>query len=256
MFSKDQMILLADKSRSWPLPELYESGVALTKYWSRISGEIEKALKNCVYSRIKTSTWSELSHALAGYFGYHTNKNHCFNVEPERAYTLLERQVTSGLAHHLQCPKLEHRKARVEAFLKTVFHFQPTSESAEDLCANTALAEDGRIDLLVKAKTKHGKIIGALIEAKFGHKLTRDQLPGYRKHAKRKHELDEAGCARLVLATQRTGSDEVILRKNKDWLWVSWDDFMRSFERNLGYRDCDDEAFRRFRRTIWHRAAL
>lgn len=117
------------------------------------------------------------------------------------------------------------------------------------------------MDLLVEWQDSRGFDRAAVVEAKFGHDVTKDQLRTYRGHLLRverryrraEHNGGPEPELLFVVSTDRRKSDARALSKNKYWRWVSWRSLLLAYDRFLDPQH-DDGDFRRFRRTLWDRA--
>jgi len=182
-------------------------------------------------------------------------------------FTPHEPQITKALAHFLNGEgDAETRVNRVRSFIAALFavtgrsapppldldsldrgvtveteeRFQPRKRATR--------RRDRRIDLLVRWTGRDGKARGALVEAKFGHHATKDQLPAMRAHAiERFDDLDHA--ALFVVAAQ---SDR-LAERNRDWTRVRWEALSRRWEAALSETGDDDTDFARFRASLWRR---
>ena len=162
--------------------------------------------------------------------------------------TFTEPQLTRGFAHFLNADEPVTRIARVRALLKGL----GAAEFADDMSDVTVTAEaptagNRRIDLLIEWTDSANKRYAAAMEAKLRHAVTSGQLPAYRIHLR-----NIARERRLLLVVSPHLSDRTAraLRRNREWRWVAWRDLLLAHERALPV-DCDDEAYLRFRRTLW-----
>lgn len=194
--------------------------------------------------------------ALAALFGF-DNANHCFHVAPHQWARFHEPQITVGFAHFLNSGTTAMRLSRVVAFAKAAALCAGRDPAAIDaFCATSArcVAEENRTDILVELR-HGGQRIGVSVEAKFGHRLTAGQLPKALKHAR-----DVCGWAMdhailLVVAPDPDVLQASVLRQNRRFGWhvASWWSLLTQLERVMA-PDFDCHDYRRFRRTVWHRA--
>ncbi|WP_156404696.1 PD-(D/E)XK nuclease family protein [Sphingomonas sp. Root241] len=181
---------------------------------------------------------------------------HCFHVEPIRWFRPTEPQVTFGLQRFLA-------KGGSELTLSFLRALDPTLSWPEHLDGVTVEAEvpckRGRIDLLISGKAAE-VTWGAVVEAKFGHNIRQNPLPDYAQHAAklgmqfRMPGRETATSVLIVLGQRNEAATRARLRRNRRWSFLNWHTFLRRWESELT-RILDDDDFRRFRRTIWERAA-
>jgi hypothetical protein len=103
--------------------------------------------------------------------------------------------------------------------------------------------------------TVAGKRVGASIEAKFQHKVTSGQLRKALTTVVRRNGNDRTAPNRyvLLLVAPDDPSATTALKRNKSWHGTDWSTLLLHLERLTDpAHDCDD--YRRFRRTVWHRA--
>lgn len=182
---------------------------------------------------------------------------HCFNEAPHAWIDPLEPQITKGFVYFLTTGPQDRQRARCLSFVKAALACSPRTVKIEDtwhplsFCAE---AEENRIDMLVEltdGKTR----FGAAIEAKFGHRLTPGQLEKAESHV-----LDQAGrawdtarSAFLVIAPLVGRIDTKQLKSRPYWRPTSWWAFLVALDHQIdGLQDCAD--YRRFRRSVWHKA--
>lgn len=174
--------------------------------------------------------------------------HHCFHSSPHTWARFHEPQMTRGLAHFLSAGDPARRRARCVAFVKAAALCAGVKAGPfEHVSTATAVAEENRTDLLVTLRNG-GRPFGASIEAKFGHALTPGQLQKAREHVDGL-EWDPDASVLLVVAPEA----RKLPARLKRWRSTCWWSLLSQFERQLASaHDC--EEFRRFRRTIWHRA--
>jgi hypothetical protein len=177
--------------------------------------------------------------------------HHCFHSTPHIWTRFHEPQITGGLAHFLTDGPPAQCRARAIAFVTAAAQVagKPVA-SYQHVHSAFAIAEENRTDLLITLYGD-GKPTGASIEAKFGHRLTRGQLPKAYKHVEEVLQWDMDTAVLLVVAPEAPGLPEK--GKDKGWRSTSWWSLLNAFETCLA-PSFDDGDFRRFRRTIWSRA--
>lgn len=126
---------------------------------------------------IPPSAWSR--EALSTLFGL-DNPNHCFRVAPHSWTTFHERQITTGFVHFLNHGGRHQRLARAKAFAKAAAACAGKDMAVDAATAVRCLAEENCTDILVELVVD-GELVGASIEAKLGHALTKGQLPKARR---------------------------------------------------------------------------
>ena len=181
------------------------------------------------------------------------NVHHCFHVEPLRWLRLSETQATNALKLFLSSSD-----ERVSLFL---WALAPCVHWPNDLRDFTVEAETragrGRIDLLISGKNDNG-VWGAVIEAKFEHRLSANPLGDYRRHGARLQmrfgstmPRDQTGVL-IVLGKKRDRRTCKKLARNAHWRFVHWHEVLRRFDAQLIEPELDVD-FQRFRRTLWDR---
>ena len=190
---------------------------------------------------------------------------HAAPLEWLQEVRLTEPQITKGFAYSLNAGDRKTRTGRIQALLR-VLGSRPGNEdkSLRDASVTPeAPANERRIDLLIEWTDASGRRRGAIIEAKFGHHVTPGQLPGYRTRLGRlerdyRREVPSNEQERPLLFIVSPLRDDRVARalsrqRSKDWRWISWRSLLLAYDRAL-HPDHDDDAFRQFRRTLWHRA--
>lgn len=114
-----------------------------------------------------------------------------------------------------------------------------------------AVAEEARVDLIVQAVTTDGDTIGVVVEAKFGHHLTRGQLPAARRHAATRGLTADNAAFIVVLPDVRNVGNAVFGKSgNRQWRAVSWWSLLTGIEAEI-MPLADDRSYQAFRHTIW-----
>lgn len=194
------------------------------------------------------------------------NDDHCFGVPVYAWAELQEPQITKGLVHFLADGSFAERAARSLALLKAVN--RTTEPGAKVLTLNVCevsrmrvyaegpASRRQRIDIVVIVQSNDGKRFGAIIEAKVGHHVTDGQLATYQLAAsKPPYLLAPENTSFVVIAPSRSTGTVRQLRRNPAWRFLAWRSFIPSLCKELAKLNCDNEDFRRFRRTVWQRAA-
>lgn len=211
--------------------------------------EAEKAIRNGL-EEITLAGWPQRSRDLADHFGTAAPTS-CFAVQPHEWASFLEPQITRGFAHFLMAGDRRERHARCLAFVRAALACHGNRDLPEDF-AFTAVeveAEEERIDLLVQLEGPAGTF-GAVVEAKFGHRLT-DQLRKAEDHVLKVRRWRKPQSAFLVLSREPIASGHVYMRDT--WHSASWWTFLRHLDDRIAEAsDCED--YRRFRRTVWRQA--
>lgn len=194
--------------------------------------------------------------ALTRLFGL-DRASHCFHTAPHVWAGFHEPQITRGFAHFLNEGCSAQRLARAIALVKAALSCagkDPTSVDEVGSVAAYTAAEENRTDLLVELRGA-GQKIGASIEAKFNHRLTRRQLPKAKRYALDVRGWNDKKSAFLVVAPGRASPGDAILRnyRNAEWRATDWASLILAIE-TFTDAQWDGEDYRRFRRTVWHRA--
>ena len=237
---------------------------ALYRFSVLLSGAFFRAVQDRLLHVRRLPHWQQARQAMEGAFGFHHGSHHFFHAAPlgwvNRAW-LMEPQVTKVIAYFLQSEDPVTREGRIRALLTAL------GSRTEDVAGNArATAEASvagkrqRIDLLVEWRDRRGFDRAAVIEAKFGHGVTKGQLKTYRRHLRRverryrqaKHDGGPEPELLFVLSPSYRKSDARALARNKHWHWKSWRSLLLAWDRFLDPQH-DDEDFRRFRRTLWDR---
>ncbi|MDE0408284.1 MAG: hypothetical protein OXN81_10530 [Alphaproteobacteria bacterium] len=201
---------------------------------------------------------------MEGVFGFH-RAHHFFHAAPLGWVTrvwLTEPQVTKAMAYFLHSEDPVARGGRVQALLSALGSRMEGAPGKAGVTAEApVVGTQRRIDLLVEWQDGGGFDRAAVIEAKFGHGVTKGQLKTYRRHLCRverryrsAESVEEPEPELLfVVSTDYRKSDSRALAENKFWRWRSWRSLLLAYDRFLNPQH-DNEAFRQFRRTLWDRA--
>jgi hypothetical protein len=193
--------------------------------------------------------------AVSRLFGLESEE-HCFHSSPHLWANFHEPQITAGFAHFLGLGDAVRRRERALAFMRAAARCAGGALDEADLEEATfrCSAEESRTDVLVECRTATGRF-GVSLEAKFGHRLTAGQLPKAFAHARDVCGWDMERSMLLVVASDTEALDGAVLRANrrKGWVATSWWSLLDRLEREM-HPDFDCLDYRRFRRTVWHRA--
>ena len=205
--------------------------------------------------KLPRETPGQVRDALGGYFDFQLAT--CSLAERSHGWaSFLEPQITRGFVHFLRDGDRERSQQRCRAFVRAALDCCGRLTGLEEwnITRAEAIAEENRIDILVELEC--GAIrFGAVIEAKFEHRLTGGQLESARNHSIEERQWDVQKSAYVVIAPLRQDPKNPIMKRNGDWHSISWWSFLRNLEQRLE-RKCDCDDYRRFRRTVWTRAYL
>lgn len=158
---------------------------------------------------------------------------------PDWGVALTEPQAVKGLAHLVQ-----GRPDRLLALLKglgiTFAHDELRNASIE---AETP----DRIDLLINLERR-----SFIVEAKFGHRITKGQLARYGRAVKGRHLC--SGDRDILLLIDPTKANNLHHKQVSRWRVRSWAQVLLSLEREMCRTTSnDDDDFRLFRCLLWNR---
>ena len=197
----------------------------------------------------KAAAWTRNAPALRRSFALHAHG--ALGAEPHRWAQFHEPQITRGFCHFLSTGPAEIRRRRSQAVVAAIWGER--MPSGFEAAASAASAEDGRIDLAVLVTGVDGRRIGAVVEAKFKHRLTARQLQRYRQLAKARWQLAPEDRRLTVVMPTLDAISRRFLKRNPEWRFLSWERLLVRVDNALD-PSIDDEDFRRFRRTVWLRA--
>ena len=209
-------------------------------------------------------SWNHARPALDRVFGIGL-AHHFLHAAPLEWLRPTEPQITKGFAHFLNADGRTTRTGRIRALLRAL-----GSESGNADCGlrkasvrPEAPTNRKRIDLLIEWTDALHRKRGAVIEAKFDHRVTPGQLPDYRTRLKQIERVyrspdspdePERPLLFLVSPLHDAGVTRALRQqRSQDWRWMSWRSLLLAYDRSLN-PDHDDDAFRQFRRTLWDRA--
>ncbi|AKI01292.1 PD-(D/E)XK nuclease superfamily [Hoeflea sp. IMCC20628] len=184
-----------------------------------------------------------------------TKAHHSFDAPClDWGFELTEPQATRTIAHLLNRGPDDVRAERLIAFYKALKSSDvPTLQEAKSAVVE---AEVNRIDLMLKyQKTGKEKMYSALvIEAKFGHIITRGQLANYTKIVQKDRDIDNASTKLVVLGLDDSAMHGLKGRQWTNWRFVSWRDLWLRFERTRPAED--DPSLKIFLNWLWRRINL
>ena len=117
-------------------------------------------------------------------------------------------------------------------------------------------AEGKRIDVVIRWRSAEGKQCLAVLECKFGHHISKGQLPSYQRYVQA--QAGDEHYRFLVLSRLDNKSKKFIRHHRNRELWrlVNWERLLQRWESYLS--DSDEpinlEDFARFRHTLWQKA--
>lgn len=159
---------------------------------------------------------------------------------PDWGITLTEPQATKGVAHLVQ-----GRPARIRGLLDGL-GISATDKEIET--AEVQAETSDRIDLLISLGARR-----IIVEAKFGHVVTVEQLSHYINAVRGREQLEDDRDV-LLLIDPETAPD-LHDKQCGEWRVCSWAGLLLAFERVLAKApsESDDDDFRLFRRLLWER---
>ena len=249
-------------------PPDWNDGRTALRYLARpLSDALTRVIADRSLSSAPLPRWDCTRSALNRVFG--TDRDHHFlhaaSLEWLQEAWLTEPQITRSFAHCLNAGGQTTRIGRIRALLRALgSDLGDADGSLRKLRAMSEAPANGkRIDLLIEWTDVLGHQRGAVIEAKFGHSVTRGQLRDYRAHLGRierayRREIPanqrERPLLFLVSPLHDAGITRALRRQwSRDWRWMSWHSLLLAYDRVLDPNH-DDDAFRQFRRTLWDRA--
>ena len=243
-------------------PDWTRGQSALKSLLGMLTGAIMRAIEDKFFNLQKLPEWNQTQRAMASVFGFRL-PHHFFHAEPVNWLQLTELQATKAFVHFLNADGGIVRNKRIQAFVVALGSGRKQQNVALHKACATAEAPAGkgrRIDLLIEWIDAAGFERGAVVEAKFGHRITTGQLRMYKRHLRERVERPyrQSQSAPMehpvlcVVSPRRRSDDEKALRKNKGWRWISWRSLLLAYDRALESA-CDDDDFRQFRRTLWDR---
>ncbi len=246
-------------------PPAWPSGRdALRRFSATLSGALVHVVRDRLLCVRQLPDWEQSRRSMEDIFGFH-RAHHFFHVAPlgwTNHVRLTEPQVTKAIVWFLRSEDCVIAGGRIRALLAALgSRMEGIAGKARATAEAPVAGKQQRMDLLIEWQDGEGYDRGAVIEAKFGHDVTRGQLKIYRRHLLRiEKEYRRAGHIEepeppllFVVSPGHRESDARALRGNRDWRWKSWRSLLLAWDRFLDPQH-DDEEFRQFRRTLWDRA--
>ena len=248
-------------------PDWKDGHAALRYLASLLSDALTRVIADRKLPFKHLPNWDRVLPALNHVFGIDLRHHflHAAPLEWLQKARLTEPQITRGFAHCLDAGSRATRTGRIRALLRALGSDPGSADSSlREARVRPEVPANGRyIDLLIEWTDALGRKRGAVIEAKFEAPVTPGQLRDYRTHLKRierdyRSEVPANQQERpplfLVSPLRGAGITRALRRQwSQDWRWVSWRSLLLAYDRVLD-PDHDDDAFRRFRRTLWGRA--
>lgn len=176
--------------------------------------------------------------------------DHAFQQEPLRwGFGLTEPMATKTLAKLLSAGYGEMRARRIRAFLQAI-GLPEGCASLQALERCRVFAEHDRIDLKLVWKDDAGQDVVVIIEAKFGHKITKGQLSDYWAAVNRTHKRPP--LASILLTLDDSVREALKNKQRTNWKQVDWRAFCLRFERLRPVEH--NAALQMFLITLWHRS--
>lgn len=252
---------LAQASRSWP----FWSTETMEQWKTLAANGFEKALLHVDRKPLPAVDWNAAKNGLEGIFMLDVTGHALGSKAVCLGFEATETQSNQALGHFLGAgaPTNNIVRHRVRALLAALYEDRPEQQevlssfdaSAKfEVDAERSVKKQGtgrRMDLVIGwPSLESGQCQHILVvEIKFGHKVTKGQLSGYRKFAKKGvNDLNQSG---LFLLTPEGKSAP----RNKDWTGISWMMLLRKWEQYLatGAETDTDHDFIRLRRMLWQR---
>jgi hypothetical protein len=122
--------------------------------------------------------------------------------------------------------------------------------------AEVLTAEGKRIDLVMRWRSAQGLPCLAVLECKFGHYISKGQLPSYQRYVQAQAEGEHY---RFLVVSHLDSKSQTIVshpRNREYWRQVKWKRLLQRWETYLSHSSepIDLEDFARFRHTLWQKA--
>lgn len=191
------------------------------------------------------------------------DSTHALRVAEPFGFRLHEPQASSGIVHFCSVDYPRGLKPRrCAAAVRSLLPNEPSQspyirslQSAHDFdVASEERVSNSRerMDWVISWRDARGAAYRLVVEMKFDHTLTPNQLEAYGQDALRK--VDDPNRLRLVLLTREGRFERTDRRRLKQvWHPLSWLNFLRRWEEALAEADDTDPTFTMFRRQLWAR---
>ena len=145
---------------------------------------------------------------------------------------LTEPQATKAFAYFLNADDRMVRSKRIQAFLRVLGSGRggPNTDPARPVRRRRHPLPNKSVSICcLSGQTLRVSVAGAVVEAKFGHRIVSGTLPKYREHLQKIERqyrrtkpapLDEPLL--FVISSRLRDHDKKALRRNKGWRWMSW----------------------------------
>ena len=208
-------------------PDWPPGRAALHGFSVLLSGALARAVQDRLLRVRQLPDWRQARQAMEDVFGFH-HAHHFFHAAPLGWVTrvwLTEPQVTKAIAYFLHSEDPVTRGGRIRALLAALGSRTEDVVGQARATAEAPVADKRSIDLLVEWQDDRGFDRGAVIEAKFGHDVTKGQLPAYRRHLRRverqyrraEHVGSPEPPLLFVVSSGYRKNDARALAKNKCW---------------------------------------
>lgn len=218
----------------------------------RITKESQGAIASEALLAWSPPCFSEGREMIMDQFNLH-EKNHFFHARPIEWASFHEPQITKGFAYFLDEDNQDGDGRRIRAFLQA-FGIDGVNERPNfQIEAEAQTKTSKRIDLQICWNGEGTSREALIIEAKFGHIISNDQLASYEQHAFDIPRINKDKIVFFVLSPGSNAQHSRLVSQNKKWKEISWAKVLISYQNRLP-ESADDDEFGRFRRTVWHRA--
>lgn len=247
----------------WPDYRLEWDATPLEKVAHAIATDIMRGLRQRELRTQRHPQWRESLAALDLLFGKLTSAHFLAMPPITWGVVLTEPQITQGWRHFLDPAVCSDQVARhrCAAFLSALAKGSGRASwvAPEDLLELKVDAEvhaqrirkTRYIDLLLSWVSASGERKATAVEFKFGHHLSKHQLPDYQVSLQNMFKAEHLNMY-VVLATVRP-RDAHSLKRNPGWRFTTWHSLLRALGVLMPVEG-DGDDFRQFRSTVWKRA--